>query len=314
MGGLPAWRRHAPLSERVRRDRTSLLDDTDVAWRRYGTPQRHRDYTHREHDTWRRLLARAEAVVGRHESRLHPAYVAGFRELVLPSTHIPRLEELDAALARFGWRTFCVNGYLPPDVYSGLLARGIFPISREIRPLRHLEFSPTPDLAHDMLGHIPMLASAEHCRFLRRISRAMASAPPNELDHELYEAHRALGAQKSRSPRRRRAIAAAEERVAAAQRALAREPSLLARLDRMYLWSIEFGLMGNPNDFRVYGAGLLSSAGEVEALCTGNTPILEYSDKVTDCEINFSEYQSMYFVARNYEHLDEVLSSVTPAA
>jgi phenylalanine-4-hydroxylase len=310
MGDSAARRRHAPVSERVGQERTSHVDEIEVAWRRYGKPQRHGDYTRREHDTWRRLLARTEATVGRHESRIQPGYVQGFRELVLQWTRIPRLEDIDSALAPFGWRTFCVNGYLPPDVYSGLLAHGIFPISREIRPSHHLEFSPTPDLAHDLLGHVPMLVSAEHCRFLRRISRATACAPPNALDRELYLAHRALGALMNRSPRRRPTLAAAEGRVAAAQHTLASQPSLLARLDRLYLWSIEFGLMGSPTDFRAYGAGLLSSAGEVEALCTGHTPILEYSSAVTDYDIHFSEYQSVYFVAKDYAQLEAVLASV----
>jgi phenylalanine-4-hydroxylase len=310
MGGPAARRRYQPTSERVRRAPATEHDVAAVAWRRYGTPQRHADYTRAEHDTWRRLLARAEELVDRYGARLHPAYVDGFRELVLPWSNIPRIEEIDAALAQRGWRTLCVNGYLPPEIYSGLIAHGVFPISREIRPLRHLEFSPTPDLAHDMLGHIPMLASAEHCRFLRRISLATAHTRPNALDREVYEAHRSIGALLNTSPRRRRALASAEARVAAAERALAAAPSPLAQLDRMYLWSIEFGLMGSPEDFQIYGAGLLSSAGEVEALCTGKAPVFDYSSAVTERDITFSDYQSVYFVARDYFQLHDVLTSV----
>lgn len=219
-------------------------------------------------------------------------------------------------LESFGWRTLCVNGYLPPEVYSGLLARGIFPISRDIRPSEHLEFSPTPDLAHDMLGHVPMLLSAEHRAFMRRISRATASLRPNRLDRELYQAHHALGALRSASTpgshsiRRQRAVLAAEARVGNAQVALAASPSPLAQLDRMYLWSIEFGLMGTREDFRIYGAGLLSSPAEVEALCTGDAVILDYSPAVIRRGIHFSQHQSVYFLARDYAHLDEMLSTV----
>lgn len=313
--------RQAPSIARARPGRSrqrdgSKRDAEAMACRRYGTPQHHADYTSRQHDTWRRLLARTEALVERHESRLHPAYVEGFRQLVLPWTSIPRLEDIDAALTSFGWRTLCVDGYLPPEVYSGLLARGIFPISRDIRPFEHIEFSPTPDLAHDMLGHIPMLVSAEHCAFMRRISRATAMIRPNPADRELYQAHLGLGALRSastsnsRPPRRQRALLAAEARVVAAQVASAAAPSPLAQLDRMYLWSIEFGLMGTREDFRVYGAGLLSSPAEVEALCTGQARILDYSAAVIARGIKFSEHQSVYFLARDYAHLDETLSAV----
>jgi phenylalanine-4-hydroxylase len=217
---------------------------------------------------------------------------------------------VNAALQSFGWRTLCVNGYLPPEVYSGLLANGVFPISRHIRPPQHLEFSPTPDLAHDMLGHIPMLMAVDHCQFLRRISRATAQATPNALDRELYQAHRSLGALRNASSRPRRALSAAEARVEAAQQALAAAPSPLTQLDRLYLWSIEFGLMGTPDDFRIYGAGLLSSAGEVQELCAREASIVDFSAAVTHRDINFSRYQSVYFVARDYARLNDVLTEV----
>jgi phenylalanine-4-hydroxylase len=310
MGSAPP-RRHVPAkSERVRRDRTGELGVGEAVRQRYAIPQRHQDYSNSEHETWRRLLARTEALVSDYEDRLHPDYVEGFRRLVLPWTSIPRLEDVNAALQGFGWRTLCVNGYLPPEIYSGLLASGVFPISRQIRPLQHLEFSPTPDLAHDMLGHIPMLLGPDHCQFLRRISRATAQATPNALDRELYLAHRSLGALRNASSRPRPALSAAEARVEAAQQALAAAPSPLAQLDRLYLWSIEFGLMGTPNDFRIYGAGLLSSAGEVQALCARHAPIIDFSRAATNRDINFSEYQSVYFVARDYARLNDVLTEV----
>jgi len=315
MGGVGARQRRAPVSERVRRARThgnrsrhggeeQHTEDT------YRVSQHHGEYTAAEHDSWRLLLARTEALVNRHEARLHPAYVEGFRRLVLPWTSIPRLEDVNAALSHHGWSTLCVNGYLPPEVYSGLLAQSVFPIAREIRPREHLEFSPTPDLAHDMLGHIPMLVSAEHCHFLRRIARATASAAPNPLDRELFEAQRALGALRSASPRRRRSLLAAEARVEAAQAALAGAPSPLAQLDRLYLWSIEFGLMGTPDDYLVYGAGLLSSPAEAEALLEGGAPLFDFSVGVTRHGIHFSDYQSAYFVARDHAQLEQVLTRV----
>jgi phenylalanine-4-hydroxylase len=301
-----------PASDRLRHTRASSVRPLhgDEAARTYGVSQHHEQYTRAEHETWRLLLARTETLVGRYEARLHPAYVDGFRRLVLPWTTIPRLEDIDAALAHHGWSTLCVNGYIPPEVYSGLLARGIFPIAREIRPREHLEFSPTPDLAHDMLGHIPMLTSVEHCQFLRRISRTTSAVQPNRLDRELFGAHRTLGALRSASPRRRRALIAAEARVEAAHAALASAPSPLAQLDRLYLWSIEFGLMGTPEDYQVYGAGLLSSPAEAEALFTRGATLLDFSSAVTRRGIHFSDYQSAYFVARDHAQLNAVLSEV----
>jgi phenylalanine-4-hydroxylase len=278
--------------------------------RRYGVSQRHPEYSAEEHETWRLLLARTESLVRQFERQLHPAYVEGFRQLVLPWTSIPRLDEVNAALSRFGWTTLCVEGCLPPEVYAGLMACGIFPIARDIRSREQLAFSPTPDLAHDMLGHIPMLVSPEHCRFLRRIALATACTSPNPLDCELYDAHLQLGAARSAAEHCVRSLSAAEARVQAAQSALLAAPSPLAQLDRTYLWSIEFGLMGTPADFCIYGAGLLSAPGEVEQLCTRGAPIFDFSLSAAQRGINFSDYQSAYFLARDYAQLHETLSQL----
>jgi phenylalanine-4-hydroxylase len=273
----------------------------------FAVAQRHEAYTEAEHETWRRLLARSSDVVARFGVRLHPAYVAGLERLVLPWSRIPVLDVLGASLAEYGWRTLCVSGYLPPEVYAGLMAHGVFPVSRDIRREQHLEFSPTPDLAHDLIGHVPMLVSSEHRRFLQRLSWCLANTPPTELDRQLYVAQRRLGAARAAGPARAARAAAAERRVAAAERALAARPSRLCQLGRLYLWSIEFGLMGSCDEFAIYGAGLLSSPAETDALCSGRARVVPLSPAVFRTNIHFSDPQDLYFVARDYEELHDLL-------
>jgi phenylalanine-4-hydroxylase len=273
----------------------------------FRVAQRYEDYTDGEHETWQRLLERSNDVVARLGVRLHPAYIAGLERLVLPWSRIPALDVLSASLAEYGWRTLCVSGYLPPEVYAGLMAHGVFPVARDIRREQHLEFSPTPDLAHDLIGHIPMLVSSEHRRFLQRLSWCLANTPPSNLDRELYVAQRRLGAAREAGPAHGARAAAAERRVAAAERALAERPSRLCQLGRLYLWSIEFGLMGNCDEFAIYGAGLLSSPAETDALCSGRGRVVPLSPAVFRTNIHFSDPQDLYFVARDYEELHDLL-------
>ena len=276
----------------------------------FAVAQRYDAYTDAEHGTWARLLARSSDVVSRFGVRLHPAYVAGLERLVLPWSRIPALDVLSASLAEYGWHTLCVSGYLAPEVYAGLMASGIFPVSRDIRREEHLEFSPTPDLAHDLIGHIPMLVSSEHRRFLQRLSWCLANTPPGELDRELYVAQRRLGAARAAGPSHAASAAAAEESVATAERALAARPTRLSQLGRLYLWSIEFGLMGSCDEFAIYGAGLLSSPAETEALCSGRARVVPLSPAVFRTNIHFSDPQDLYFVARDYEELHDLLDLV----
>jgi phenylalanine-4-hydroxylase len=308
VSGSAAGRRQALREESSARPGGSGRAAALAGHRRFVQSQRHEDYSPEEHDTWRQLVARTRESVDRYENRLHPDYVAGFRRWVQPCSEIPDLEQISAMLAHIGWRALCVNGYLPADIYSALLSRGIFPVSREIRRPEHLDFSPVPDLAHDLIGHVPMLASLEHRHFLQRLSRAISTTRYSRRDRQLYTAQHAMAALLCAPSPDPGAIAAADARVERAQVAIAAQPSLLARLDRLYLWSIEFGLLGTRDDFRAYGAGLMSSPAETRALCSGGARILPFSDAVTERSIEFSEHQSVYYVARDHAELEAVLS------
>jgi phenylalanine-4-hydroxylase len=81
----------------------------------------------------------------------------------------------------------------------------------------------------------------------------------------------------------------------------------IQRLARCYWHSVEFGLVGSGEDRRAYGAGLLSSFGELEYAC-GNAPDEgepEYRnwdpDIAAETDFPITEYQPTYFVARDLQ-------------
>jgi phenylalanine-4-hydroxylase len=276
-------------------------------WSRHFVDQDYGRYTAADHDVWREMRRRATQMVEEFEARLHPEYVRGFWELIAPWSTIPRLAEIDARLEALGWRTVCVDGYIPAGVYAGLMACGIFPVSRNLRRNEHIDFSPTPDMAHDLFGHIPLLVCPEHRHFLRRLAGSMAAAPSNLWDTVLYEANRDMGLLRSEPDCDPEQLHAAEQLVSWVQRKLAQVPSPLTHLSRMYLWSMEFGLMGTASDFQIYGAGLLSAPAEARALCRHPVELLTYSADVIRHDIFFSDPQVRYFVTPGYAHLEAVL-------
>jgi phenylalanine-4-hydroxylase len=242
----------------------------------------------------------------RYGSRMHPSFVDGIRILGL-TTRIPRIEDVNARLAHVGWRTVCVNGYIPSSTYVGLLAEGIHPVARFIRQPEHVDFSPAPDMVHDVLGHLPMLFSRAHGDFLRQLAAVMLRAEASDRDQELYEANRAMSSLKCDRTSSPQAVAAAEERAARAQQALAEDATELTHLTRMYLWSVEFGLMREADGVVAVGAGLLSSPTELTLVCEGEAALEPYSLDVIDHDIAFSDLQRRYFVASGYDELRQVL-------
>ena len=253
------------------------------------------------HDVWREVLRRNEVLTFQHGKWINPAYLDGLRRLALPA-RIPRVDELNARLETTGWRVVSVDGYIPSPTYAGLMAEGIFPVSRRIRRSEHIDFAPAPDMVHDILGHLPMLFLPEFRDYLKQLARVMVKALPNALDQDFYDAVRQLAEVKLTPISTLADVAAAEARVNRVNLALADSASEVTALRRMYVWSIEFGLLGDPENFLVHGAALLSAPAEFRAVRAGAAKTIPYSLAALRHENAFSEMLTQYFVARDFAH------------
>ena len=73
----------------------------------------------------------------------------------------------------------------------------------------------------------------------------------------------------------------------------------------MYWFTVEFGLCKQGDELRAYGAGLLSSYGELLHSLSGKPSLLPFDPKVCAVQpYQDQDYQDIYFVA---ESLDDAL-------
>lgn len=65
---------------------------------------------------------------------------------------------------------------------------------------------------------------------------------------------------------------------------------------------MEFGLCRQNGELKAYGAGLLSSYGELEYSLSGKPELKEFDPLVTGLQkYPITEYQPIYFVAQDFE-------------
>jgi phenylalanine-4-hydroxylase len=179
-----------------------------------------------------------------------------------------------------------------------------------MRGFADVEHSPVPDLAHDLIGHLPMLVDEQHRGFLRRMGEALCRAEPDARDHRLYEAQQRAGYLRQGSVRHPSVIRKADAEVANAEAELERQPSLLARLGRLYLWTIEFGLLGDAGNWGAYGAALMSSARELDHLMSGGAQVLPLSVEAMAKGITFCNPQRTYFFALDHAVVHQILDDI----
>lgn len=79
----------------------------------------------------------------------------------------------------------------------------------------------------------------------------------------------------------------------------------LVYLARLYWYTIEFGLIESPQGLRAYGAGLLSSGGELEYCLTNPaSQRLRFNlERVMRTLYKIDSYQETYFVLRDFQQL-----------
>ncbi|MGK3962914.1 hypothetical protein WMF38_01815 [Sorangium sp. So ce118] len=247
------------------------------------------------------------AVLDELRDHIDPAYLSGFARLDLDPLRAPSIQEINRRIEEIGWMATCVDGYVPSRVYAALLARRVFPIAAFMRSEQHIDHAPAPDFVHDVLGHLPMLFCAEYRTYLQRLAHTMNAAEANDDDQRLYEANRRMSTLMSQ-PAPPEEIALAEASARHAGMAASANPSEQTELNRIFLWSIEFGLIGAADELRLFGAALLSSHREARLASSGDAQIRPYSMDVIRHEIEFSSPQCRYYVARDYDVFHDVLT------
>lgn len=95
----------------------------------------------------------------------------------------------------------------------------------------------------------------------------------------------------------------------AALASITRQPATLELFTRLYWFTAEFGLQRQADGLRIYGAGLLSSHGEVKFSLSEKPTRLEFSlEGVLGTPFEKDHFQELYFVLEDLQQLPEALS------
>src|SRR5262249_41656841 len=130
-------------------------------------------YTLEQHAVWAELVRRRMPQLEEHAC---VEYLDGFHQIGLREDTIPNLVEVNKRLGpRTGWNATPVSGFLPPDAFFEMLAARQFPTTTWLRKRESLEYTPEPDIFHDVFGHVPMHAHPEFLNFLHQYGRVCAT-------------------------------------------------------------------------------------------------------------------------------------------
>ena len=139
----------------------------------YLIEQNYAAYTEEQHSVWAELVGRVLPELEKHAAE---AYLEGFDIIGLKPDRLPNLAAVSARLEpRTGWNSTPVSGFLPAPAFFEMLAARRFPTTTWLRSRESLEYTPEPDIFHDVFGHVPMHAHRVFADFLQRYGRVCAA-------------------------------------------------------------------------------------------------------------------------------------------
>lgn len=172
-------------------------------------------YSDEEHETWALMYERQMKALPNMAAK---EYLDALAKINLPSSRIPSLKEVSQCLEQStGWKVTRVEGLVPEKEFFECLSQKLFPCTDFIRKREELDYTPSPDMFHDIFGHCPLITNPYFASFYEYFGKAALNAKPEQL----------------------------------------------TQLQRIYWFTVEFGLIQNPEGIRIYGSGILSSVGEV---------------------------------------------------
>jgi phenylalanine-4-hydroxylase len=234
----------------------------------YIIEQDYEAYTDEQHAVWAELVGRVLPELEKHAAR---EYLDGFQIIGLQRDRLPNLASISARLGpRTGWSSTPVSGFLPAPAFFEMLATRRFPTTTWLRGRESIEYTPEPDIFHDVFGHVPMHAHPVFADFLEHYGRVCASIDDAEV---------------------------------------------LEKLGRLFWYTVEFGLIREGTEAKVYGSGLISSHGECMNVINGHCEIRDFSlDEVLSTPVKVDELHKLLFAVSSFDQIYEAMNEAAHLA
>ncbi len=271
--------------------------------RQFVVSQDYDNYTPVDHAVWRYVMRKNLAYLSKVADA---SYLKGLEKTGITIDSIPNIKDMNTILGKIGWGCVCVDGFLPPSSFMEFQAYKVLVIAADIRQIEHIEYTPAPDILHEAAGHAPIIADPTYAEYLRLFGEIGSKAISSAQDFELYEAIRHLSIIKEDPNTEEKEIVQAEKDIELIQSNMG-QPSEMAQIRNLHWWTVEYGLIGDLNQPKIYGAGLLSSIGESESCLKEEVKKLSYSIEAAQQAFDITEPQPQLYVTPSYTHLTQVL-------
>jgi phenylalanine-4-hydroxylase len=228
---------------------------------RNGDPIPLISYSDQENEIWHIVSGE---LAPKHEKYACETFLSAKDRLRLPTERIPQLTEVTERLVPqtgFGYEP--VAGLAPLREFYGAFARRSFFSTQYIRHPSVPQYTPEPDIVHEVIGHANQLADPVFADIYLEVGHAVERTTSQEA---------------------------------------------LGFLSRVFWFSLEFGVVQEQGELRTYGAGLLSSVGELDEFRSADVRPVDYPE-MGSAVYDITHYQPVLYAFSSMGELEESLTT-----
>ncbi len=129
------------------------------------------DFTEEQRNVWTILYKQVKDLALKHGSN---DYVEGFKKLDLPSDKVPTIEFLHSKIHEAtGWNVVrTTTRYSDAMEWYHEFAKKNFIVTNYLRSREELNFTPEPDMFHDIFGHLPFMMVPDYVAMVEMFAPA----------------------------------------------------------------------------------------------------------------------------------------------
>lgn len=269
---------------------------------KYTVDQHYDQYTPINHAVWRYVMRQNHHFL---KDTAYEAYIDGLKASGISIEKLPNVEEMNRCLEPYGWGAVTIDGFIPGIAFFDFQSNGILPIAAEIRKLDNILYTPAPDIIHEAAGHAPILCDQTYSHYVKLFGEIGKKAIATKEEHDLFDAVRHYSNILEKGESTEEEIVLAKEKMDSIAAAIS-GVSEAEQISRLYWWTVEYGLIGDVNDPKIYGSGLLSSLSEGGNVHSDEVQKTPYNiETMINTGFDITKPQPQLFVCQNFEQLIE---------
>ncbi len=210
-------------------------------------------YSSLEDQTWKHVVGKLKPL---HKSHVSETLLQATDKLKIPLDHVPQLKNLNQELKKFhGFSLEPIEGLVESRAFLTALKHRVMLCTQYIRHSSKPEYTPEPDIIHEVVGHVPSFTNKEMVDFSILIGKLSEKATAKELQE----------------------------------------------LERLYWYTIGFGLIQEGTEVKAFGAGLLSSIGELQHSFSNDVERKAFDlTEVINTPYDYSKMQPKLFIMPSF--------------